>query len=129
MLPCLTLGGGGVSIVEVQPGKEASLLVVTVDGTLYLWSFQHGCAVRKVLRTSVAMAVLATMRVAVKTTRALSRQVVAGAREGRARGRKGKAREREGRLEGLQATKPMASTQAMQMPWPTTGKRMSSGAC
>ena len=54
MLPCLTLGGGGVSIVEVQPGKEASLLVVTVDGTLYLWSFQHGCAPRKVLRTSVA---------------------------------------------------------------------------
>ena len=57
LLPCMCLGGGGVAIVDVKSAAESessSLLVVTVDGSLYLWSFKAGGQPKKLLKTSLA---------------------------------------------------------------------------
>ena len=64
LMPCIALGGGGVAVVEVKAGAKAesgsaavessSLLVVTVDGSLYLWAFKPGAQPTKLLKTSLA---------------------------------------------------------------------------
>lgn len=60
LLPCMCLGGGGVAAVEVKAGHSSEttesslLLVVTVDGSLFLWTFMPGAQPKKQLRTSLA---------------------------------------------------------------------------